>query len=180
MRRGIEMGHVFRLGRLYSEVFEARVLDAEGQQRVPIMGCYGIGVDRIVAAAVEAHHDEAGIGWPASIAPFDVHLVGLGLNRDEELAADAGRLYGELRAAGLEVLFDDRDESAGVKFNDADLLGIPLRITVSPRNHRAGIVEVLRRLPGETIEAEQVERAASVYKALELHAEALDALDPGA
>jgi prolyl-tRNA synthetase len=172
------MGHVFRLGRLYSETFEARVLDAEGQQRVPVMGCYGIGVDRIVAAAVEAHHDEAGMAWPASIAPFDVHLVGLGLHRDAELSAAAEELYGELRMAGLEVLYDDRDESAGVKFNDADLIGIPLRMTVSPRNHRAGVVEIVQRTAATPAEPEQIERDAAVYKARELQGEARAALDP--
>jgi prolyl-tRNA synthetase len=147
--RGIEMGHVFRLGQIYTKTFDTQVLDEAGEQRLPTMGCYGIGVDRIIGAAVEAHHDERGIAWPASIAPFDVHLVGLGLGRDEALRADADALYEELRAAGLDVLYDDRDESPGVKFNDADLLGIPLRVTASSRNHKAGVVEVQRREGGE-------------------------------
>ena len=155
--RGIEMGHVFRLGLLYSEAFDVHVLDEAGMQRMPIMGCYGLGVDRVIAGAVQEHHDERGIIWPASIAPFDVHLVGLGLGRDEELAADAASLYEELTAAGLEVLFDDRDESPGVKFNDADLLGIPLRVTASTRNHKAGTVEVLHRAGGDPAQLPRVE-----------------------
>ena len=167
--RGIEMGHVFRLGRIYSEAFEVTVLDESGAQVVPIMGCYGIGVDRIVAAAVEQHHDEKGIIWPATIAPFDVHLVGLGLGRDEALAADADALYAELRAAGLDVLFDDRDESPGVKFNDADLLGLPLRVTVSSRNQTAGVVEVQRRDGGEGGGAEKIARAEVVAHLVAVH-----------
>ena len=114
------------------------------------MGCYGIGVDRIVAAAVEAGHDDDGITWPTSIAPYDVAIVALRLDRDEDVAADAETLYGELRAAGLEVLFDDRIESPGVKFKDADLIGLPLRLTVSERNHRQDAVELRRRDSGET------------------------------
>jgi prolyl-tRNA synthetase len=153
--RGIEMGHVFRLGTIYSETFGAKVLDEAGEQRTAIMGCYGIGLDRIVSAAVEVNHDERGIMWPASIAPFDVHMVGIGLGRDADLAADAQALYAELQSAGIDVLYDDRDESPGVKFNDADLVGIPLRITVSSRNAKAGVVEVQPR--GAT-EATQVAR----------------------
>jgi prolyl-tRNA synthetase len=144
-RRGIEMGHVFRLGTIYTEAFEVQVLDEDGARRTPIMGCYGIGVDRIVAAAVEANHDESGIKWPASIAPYDVQLVALGASRDPAVATEADALYEELRAAGLEVLYDDRDESAGVKFNDADLIGLPLRVTVSSRNLKEGAVEVQSR-----------------------------------
>ena len=145
MQRAIEMGHVFRLGQTYSEPFDAAVLDEDGARRTPTMGCYGIGIDRIIAAAVEAKHDQQGIRWPASIAPYDVHLVGLGLSRDAEVADEAEAVYAELTAAGIEVLFDDRDESPGVKFNDADLIGLPLRVTISSRNHRAGVVEVRRR-----------------------------------
>ena len=154
--RGIEMGHVFRLGRLYAETFEARVLDAAGEQRVPVMGCYGIGVDRIIAAVVEAHHDERGIAWPAAVAPFDVQLVVLGAARDPALAAAAKALHDELEAVGLAVLYDDRDESPGVKFADADLIGVPLRLTISPRNAKAGMVELALREGGE---AELVLRA---------------------
>ncbi len=166
MDRAIEMGHVFRLGLTYSEPLKVEVLDADGERQMPTMGCYGIGIDRIVAAAVEANHDDEGIKWPAEIAPYDVHMVGLGLDRDEDLAADADALYEELTAAGLSVLFDDRDESPGVKFNDADLIGLPVRVTVSARNHKAGVVEMQRR-GGE---AEQPERSASVERVLALRA----------
>ncbi|MFN8638001.1 MAG: proline--tRNA ligase [Dehalococcoidia bacterium] len=155
-RRGIEMGHVFRLGTLYTEAFEVNVLAEDGTRRTPIMGCYGIGVDRIVAAAVEANHDDAGIRWPATIAPYQVHLVALGASRDPAVATEADALYEELRAAGLEVLYDDRDESAGVKFNDADLIGLPLRVTVSSRNLKDGTIEVQPR----GAEAEKLPRAA--------------------
>ena len=147
--RAIELGHIFRLGLTYSEPFEAGVLDSEGERRIPTMGCYGLGIDRVVAAVVEANHDEHGIRWPASIAPADVHLVGLGLGRDEEVRAEADALYEQLQSAGVDVLYDDRDDSPGVKFNDADLIGIPLRVTVSSRNHKAGVVEVQRRGHGE-------------------------------
>ena len=154
--RGIEMGHVFRLGLTYTEPFDVTVLDESGERVMPTMGCYGIGVERIVAAAVEAHNDDNGIMWPASIAPHDVHLVGLSLDRDETVAADADALYEELKTAGLDVIFDDRDERPGVKFNDADLIGVPVRLTVSPRNFKEGVVELKRR---EADEAEQVPRA---------------------
>jgi prolyl-tRNA synthetase len=171
--RGIEMGHVFRLGRLYSEAFGANVLDEAGEQRVPTMGCYGIGVDRIVAAAVEAHHDDRGISWPASIAPFEVHLVGLGLSRDEALAQDAEALYNELAGAGLEVLYDDRDESPGVKFNDADLIGVPIRVTVSARNRAEGVVEVQAR---DATEAEKMPRTQVVARIVEMQRRAIASL----
>jgi prolyl-tRNA synthetase len=166
MDRAIEMGHVFRLGLTYSEPLKVEVLDANGERQMPTMGCYGIGIDRIVAAAVEANHDDDGIRWPAEIAPYDVHMVGLGLDRDADVAADADALYEELTAVGLSVLFDDRDESPGVKFNDADLIGLPLRVTVSARNHKSGVVEMQRR-GGD---AEQSERSASVERVLALRA----------
>ncbi|MEX2446829.1 MAG: proline--tRNA ligase [Dehalococcoidia bacterium] len=154
--RGVEMGHVFRLDYTYSKPLGVTVQDANGEQLTPTMGCYGIGVERIMTAAVEAHYDDAGIVWPASLAPYDVHMVGIGLDRDADAAADAERLYEDLQAAGLEVLFDDRDERPGVKFNDADLLGVPIRLTVSSRNHAAGMVEVKGRADAE---AESVPRA---------------------
>ncbi|MSQ31578.1 MAG: proline--tRNA ligase [Dehalococcoidia bacterium] len=157
--RGIEMGHVFRLDTTYTSKMDVTLQDAGGGQLTPTMGCYGIGVGRILAAAVEAHCDDAGIAWPAAIAPYDVHLIGLGLDRDAEAAADAEALYAELRAAGLEVLFDDRDERPGVKFNDADLLGMPVRLTVSSRNTKADVVEVKARL---ATEAESIARGGVV------------------
>jgi len=120
-----------------------------------MMGCYGIGVERILSAAVDEHHDDNGIVWPAGIAPHDVYLVGLSLDRDKAVAADAEALYLELQEAGLDVMFDDRDERPGVKFNDADLIGVPVRLTVSPRNHGDGLVELKRR---DSEESEQVAR----------------------
>ena len=175
-RRAIEMGHIFRLGTTYSQPLGAVVLDSEGERRTPTMGCYGLGIDRIAAAAVEAGHDDDGIIWPAAIAPYDVYLVGLGLHRDAELAADAELLYEQLTAAGLEVLFDDREESPGVKFKDADLIGVPLRVTVSARNHKAGVIELQRR---GTEQAEQMAREEAVERVSAVHREALDEQTPG-
>jgi prolyl-tRNA synthetase len=168
--RAIEMGHIFRLGTTYSEPLEAVVLDSEGERRTPTMGCYGLGIDRIAAAAVEVGHDDDGIIWPAGIAPYDVHLVGLALDRNAEVAADADALYEQLTAAGLAVLFDDREESPGVKFNDADLIGVPIRVTVSARNHREGVIEMQRRGADE---AEQVARDSAAERLSALHSEAL-------
>jgi prolyl-tRNA synthetase len=151
------------------------VLNDEGEQVRPTMGCYGLGVERLLAAAVEEHHDEQGIIWPASIAPYDVHIVGIGLDRDEAVAADADALYGELQEAGLDVLFDDRPERPGVKFNDADLIGVPIRLTVSSRNHQAGVVELKRR---DAEEAESVPRAAVLDRVEALRRELMEALQP--
>ena len=169
------MGHVFRLGQIYSEAFSVDVLGPDGAAVVPTMGCYGIGVDRIVAAAVEANHDEDGISWPASVAPYDVHLVALRLDRDPQVAEEAEALYAELADAGLEVLFDDRDESPGVKFNDADLIGLPWRLTVSARNHERGTVELRTRATGEV---EHAPRGEVVARLRALRAAAIEALDP--
>ena len=143
--RGIEVGHIFKLGTFFSEALGADFLDNEGQQHPIIMGCYGIGVGRLLAAAVEQNNDSAGIVFPTPVAPYQVHLVGLNVT-DEYVAQAANKLYQELELAGIEVLYDDReDATAGVKFNDADLLGIPLRLVVSPRNLKAGVVEIKGR-----------------------------------
>ncbi|NIN69342.1 MAG: proline--tRNA ligase [Anaerolineae bacterium] len=141
--RGIELGHIFKLGSKYSEALGARFLDSEGRSLPVVMGCYGIGTGRLMAAVVEQRHDERGIIWPVSIAPYHVHLIALGRSREVVNAADS--LYEELLSKGYEIVYDDRDESAGVKFNDADLIGIPLRLTVSSRSLQAGGVEVKRR-----------------------------------
>jgi prolyl-tRNA synthetase len=147
-RRGIEMGHVFKLGTVYSERMGATFLDAEGRERPPIMGCYGIGTSRLLQCVIEANHDERGIVWPKSVAPYDLHLVGLGLDRPE-IADKAEALYEALQGAGLEVLYDDRlDAAAGVKFNDADLLGMPVRVTLSPRSLEKEAIEVKGRAGG--------------------------------
>jgi prolyl-tRNA synthetase len=143
-KRGIEMGHIFKLLTVYSERMGARFLDADGQTQLAIMGCYGIGTSRLLHCVVEANRDERGIVWPPSLAPYDVHIVGLGLDR-QEVADKAQSLYATLTRAGIEVLYDDRTESPGVKFNDADLLGMPVRVTVSPRSLEKDAVEVKRR-----------------------------------
>jgi prolyl-tRNA synthetase len=143
--RGIEVGHCFKLGKRYSEPVGLTYLDINGKAQTPVMGCYGIGVGRLMAAIVEQHHDENGIIWPASVAPFDVHLVTLSRQPDDEVGRLAETLYQSLQAAGFEVLYDDRKESPGVKFADADLIGIPWRVTVSTRSLQQGGLEVKRR-----------------------------------
>lgn len=145
LRRGIEVGHCFKLGKRYSEPMGVTFLDENGKATVPIMGSYGIGVGRLMAAVVEQHHDEKGIIWPESVAPFEVHLVSLAKNREDEIGQQAEAIYQTLLAAGVEVLYDDRKESPGVKFADADLIGIPWRVTVSSRSLQNGGVEVKRR-----------------------------------
>lgn len=141
--RGIELGHIFKLGTRYSELMGATFLDRAGQTRSLVMGCYGIGIGRLMAAVVEQCHDDHGIVWPLSVAPYHFHLIGLG---DEAKIVDtAESLYHTLQSKGCEILYDDRNESAGVKFNDADLIGIPFRLTVGSRSLRAGGVEIKRR-----------------------------------
>jgi prolyl-tRNA synthetase len=140
----IEVGNIFRLGTRYSEALGATYLDEEGVERPIVMGSYGIGPARIVAAAIEQNADDNGIAWPRSIAPWEVELVGLGKpGSDEERAADA--LYEELQAAGIQVLYDDRDASPGEKFTDAELLGCPLRLTIGRRSLESGQAEAQGR-----------------------------------
>jgi prolyl-tRNA synthetase len=143
--RGIEVGHVFKLGRKYSEAMKASVQDEQGRDIAMYMGCYGIGVTRIVAAAIEQNHDDRGIIWPAPLAPFDVVVVGLNWEKSEAVREAAGALYRELTDAGLEVLLDDRDARPGVKFADAELFGIPHRVVVSDRGLAAGRLEYRHR-----------------------------------
>jgi prolyl-tRNA synthetase len=147
--RGIEVGHIFKLGTFLSEKLEASFQDQEGVPHPIIMGCYGIGLGRLLAAAVELSHDAQGIIWPPSMAPYYIYLCPLHLE-NPEVASTAERLYSQLEAEGLEPLFDDRDESPGVKFNDADLLGIPLRVTVSPRTLKSHSIEVKQRAKNES------------------------------
>jgi prolyl-tRNA synthetase len=140
----IELGHVFKLGRRYSEALHAAVLDANGQEAVLVMGSYGIGLERILAAAVEQNHDQDGMFLPRAIAPFDVVLTVA--NMDDEALRTAGeKFYSELRARSVDVLFDDRNERPGVKFKDADLIGIPFRVTLGKRKFQQGLAEVLER-----------------------------------
>ncbi|HPW55601.1 MAG: proline--tRNA ligase [Thermoanaerobaculaceae bacterium] len=145
IRRGIEVGHIFKLGTKYSKAMECHYLDAQGGVNPMIMGCYGLGLGRTVAAAVEQNHDEHGIIWPRPLAPFEAEVIALNPD-DATVGQTAERLYGELQSAGVEVLFDDRDERAGVKFNDADLVGFPVRVVVGKKNAEQGLVELsLRR-----------------------------------
>ena len=148
-RAGMELGHVFKLGARYSEALDVRYLDGEGERRHPVMGCYGIGIDRLLAAVLEANHDEDGIVWPPALAPFDAHVVVLGGDKPEVAEALAG-LEAALAEAGIETLVDDRDESPGAKFKDADLLGMPVRLTVSPRALGRGGIELRERASGES------------------------------
>jgi prolyl-tRNA synthetase len=143
--RGIEVGHIFQLGRKYSEPLKATVLDESGREVTLLMGCYGIGVTRVVAAAIEQNHDERGIIWPEPLAPFQVVLVPLNLQKSDRVREVADRLYNELTAEGIEVLYDDRDARPGVKFADAELLGIPHRLVVAERGLEAGRLEYRRR-----------------------------------
>ncbi len=145
--RGVEVGNIFKLGTRYSAALHATFLDVDGREQPVIMGSYGIGIGRLLACIVEAHHDAAGIVWPVTVAPYQVHLVVLGRKAPEAVAA-AEALYRQLWDAGIETLFDDREESPGVKFNDADLLGLPVRLTVSARTLQAGGVELKPRASG--------------------------------
>lgn len=150
LARGIEVGHIFQLGTVYSTPMKALVLDEGGRETPLFMGCYGIGVTRIVAAAIEQSHDEKGIIWPEPIAPFLVVLVPLNLDKSARVREVAENLYAELEAAGIEVLLDDRDARPGVKFADAELLGIPHRLVVSERGLAAGKLEYRHRLASES------------------------------
>jgi prolyl-tRNA synthetase len=148
--RGIEVGHIFQLGDKYSRSMGATVQDPGGKNQVLSMGCYGIGVTRIVAAAIEQNHDDDGIIWPAPLAPFDVVLVPINMHRSDEVREAAEALYTELKDMGLAVLFDDRDARPGVKFADAELIGIPHRLVVSDRGLEAGELEYRHRRDTES------------------------------
>ncbi len=149
--RGIEGGHIFVLGTHYSAKMGAEFLNAEGKRNPVVMGCYGIGVSRLMASAIEQHHDEGGIIWPMAIAPYQVIIttLGKGKKKDEAAEAEATKIYEALRAEGLEVLLDDRKERPGVKFKDADLIGVPLRVTVGGRGLGEGVVEYKKRGGGD-------------------------------
>ncbi|MEM2126155.1 MAG: proline--tRNA ligase, partial [Candidatus Methanosuratincola sp.] len=147
LKNAIELGHIFKLGTRYSETMGAKILTQDGSEKFLVMGCYGIGVGRLMAAIVEAHHDEKGIIWPEEIAPFQIALLVLNTDRSEQTEL-ADRLYALLCAAGFEVLYDDRSESAGVKFNDADLIGIPYRLVIGSRSITNKTIELRRRRDG--------------------------------
>ena len=145
IRRGIEVGHIFQLGTKYSEAMQASVLDEQGKSVHMAMGCYGIGVTRIVAAAIEQNHDDRGIIWPESMAPFQVALVPLGLEKSTEVADATENLYAQLTDLGVEVFLDDRKERPGVKFAEMELIGIPVRVTLGDRSLAEGAVEIQGR-----------------------------------
>ena len=149
VRRGIEVGHIFTLGQKYSAALGASVLDETGTERTMTMGCYGVGVSRIVAAAIEQNHDAAGIVWPDAIAPFTVVLLPLNMHKSALVRETAERLYAELAAAGIDVLLDDRDERPGVKFADMELIGIPHHVVIGERSLAAGMLEYKHRAGGE-------------------------------
>ncbi len=163
--RGIEVGHVFYLGDKYSKAMKAVFLDEKGKEQAMVMGCYGIGVGRTAAAAIEQNHDEHGIQWPRAIAPYEVALLSLKQQDDAEVARAAEDLYGRLQEQGVDVIWDDRVESPGVKFKDADLIGFPFQIVVGARGLKSGQVELKNRrtgkkddIPLEQIEAELLKR----------------------
>jgi len=148
--RSVEAAHTFQLGHKYSEVMPGSTFVAEdGGEAIFSMGCYGMGVSRLLAVVAEEHHDDRGLAWPAEVSPFDVHLAALGGGRSPEVAEAADGLYDRLVEAGIEVLYDDRDASPGVKFADADLLGIPVRLVVGAKGLARGIVEWRSRTTGE-------------------------------
>lgn len=147
--RGIEVGHIFYLGTKYSKPMKATYLDVNGKEQVIEMGTYGIGVSRIAAAAIEQSHDDAGIIWPAPIAPFEAVVMAMNTN-DEEIVSAAEKAYSDLLKAGVDVIYDDRNERAGVKLSDADLIGYPLKITVGRKTYGDGFAEVKKRATGDT------------------------------
>lgn len=168
IQRGIEVGHIFQLGSKYSQAMNARVLDEQGEQQALLMGCYGIGISRIVAAAIEQNHDDQGIQWPQPLAPFDVAIISIGAERSEAVAQAAEQLYTSLQAAGLEPLLDDREARPGVKFADMELIGIPHRIVVGERGLASGTLEYRARdaeqnedMPIDTAVSQLIERIGS-------------------
>ncbi|MXZ02160.1 MAG: proline--tRNA ligase, partial [Chloroflexi bacterium] len=145
LHRGIEVGHIFKLRTVYSEAMDVKFNDVNGKLQPSYMGCYGIGTGRLLAAAVEANHDDRGMMLPRSISPFEVVVVGVNLHNNQEVRETAETLYRRLSDAGIDTLFDDREEAPGVKFADADLIGMPVRAVVSPRSIQNGGIEVKHR-----------------------------------
>ena len=164
--RGIEVGHVFMLGKKYSEAMGATFLDRDGREKIIEMGCYGIGIGRTVAAAIEQNHDDDGIIFPSAIAPFHVQVVPVNL-KQEGVREAAEKIYSELQEVGLEVLLDDREERPGIKFKDADLIGAPIRVTVSRKKVERGFLELKKRKSGEEIDVQITEAVASVKAVIE-------------
>lgn len=161
--RGIEVGQIFKLGTKYSDKMKAYFLDEQGNEKPFVMGCYGIGITRTVAAAIEQHNDKDGIAWPVSIAPFEVLVLPTNVS-DSDLAVTAETIYAGLAAKGVEVLLDDRDERPGTKFKDADLVGVPFRVTVGDKAAKEGKVEVRVRKTGETVKVARAEAVEATLK----------------
>jgi len=172
--RGIEIGHIFKLGTKYSEAMDATFLDEQGKENPCIMGCYGIGINRILASAIEAGHDADGCVLPASIAPFEVEIIQLN-NDKPDVCNAAERIYNELRASSADVLLDDRDARPGVKFKDADLIGIPLRVVVGERSLKDGYVEIKRRTDKKPM---SIPVSDAVSRTLEILTELKETLSP--
>jgi prolyl-tRNA synthetase len=166
VRKGIEIGHVFKLGDRYTKAMNITVLNVKNERQHPIMGCYGIGINRILAAAIEheAGHDADGIIWPAAIAPYAVLITVLKYEGPAKAAAD--KLAAELEAGGLDVLIDDRDERPGVKFKDADLIGIPVRLTIGEKGLASAQAEVKSRKPGSQVELVGLDSVAAHVRAM--------------
>jgi len=150
IKRGIEVGHIFQLGQKYSQALNCKVLGEDGKPLVVTMGCYGIGVTRVVASAIEQNHDERGIIWPDAIAPFQIALVAMNYAKSIRIQDESSKLYEQLTAAGFEVFFDDRNERPGVKFSDAELIGIPHRLVVGEKGLDAGTLEYKGRRDAES------------------------------
>lgn len=155
-KRGIEVGHIFQLGTKYSEPMKAYFVDRDGKEKPLVMGCYGIGIGRTMAAAIEANHDEKGICWPLSLAPYEVVVIPVNVKKEKH-REEAESIYEELSQAGFEVVIDDREESAGYKFNEADLIGFPIHVIVGEKTERSGTVEVKLRKSNERIEVQRTE-----------------------
>ncbi len=149
IKRGIEVGHIFQLGDKYAAAMKAGVLNEEGKHQIMTMGCYGVGVSRIVAAAIEQNHDQYGISWPDAIAPFQVAIVPMNMHKSVRIQEAAEQLYQQLTAAGIEVLFDDRKERPGVMFADMELVGVPHHIIIGERNLDERKVEYKNRRSGD-------------------------------
>jgi prolyl-tRNA synthetase len=163
--RGIEVGHIFKLGTKYSQALRATYLDEQGKAQLLVMGCYGIGVGRTMAAAIEQNHDQQGIIWPKALAPFQVSILPLDMG-DKPVMDLATKLYDSLQQAGLECLLDDRDVRPGIKFKDADLIGVPLKLTLGARDLKANQVELKARKTGQTIKVPPQQALARVNQIL--------------
>ena len=162
MARGVEVGHIFKLGTKYSKALDCIYLDKDGKEHNMVMGCYGIGVSRVLAAIIEQFHDDDGIIWPSIVAPYKVMVIPTKTN-DEAIMGLAEKIYEDLNAKGVDVLIDDRNERPGVKFKDCDLIGVPLRITVG-RRAAEGIVEVKARSGADAAEMTADEAVAEALK----------------